>query len=178
MSLVSDVAEALRRNEFPFALIGAAALAVRGVGRSTFDHDLLTTERSCLADSVWAPLTSRGIAVEIRKGDAFDPLAGVVVFESPGQRPVDLVVGKHGWMSQLLERAEPTAVIAGYALPVVRAADLILLKLFAGGSQDAWDIEQLLAGEDREALVAEVEREIAALPKEAGDLWRKILGLS
>jgi hypothetical protein len=69
-------------------------------------------------------------------------------------------------------------VIAGSVLPVVRAADLILLKLFAGGPQDAWDIEQLLAGADREELIAEVDREIAPLPKEAGDLWRKILGLS
>jgi hypothetical protein len=175
MSLLADVAETLRQNEVSFALIGAAALAVRGVGRSTFDHDLLTTERLCLADSLWAALASRGIAVKIRKGDAFDPLAGVVALESSGERPVDLVVGRYEWMTRIIERAEPAATIGGSVFPVVRAADLILLKLFAGGPQDAWDIEQLLAGDDREALIAEVERQIAPLPESAHALWRKIL---
>lgn len=45
-------------------------------------------------------------------------------------------------------------------------ADLILLKLYAGGSQDAWDIEQLLTGPERAAVTAEIEATLGALPAE------------
>ncbi len=60
-------------------------------------------------------------------------------------------------------------------LLVVRAADLILLKLFAGGAQDAWDIQQLLEGEDRAELIEEVEKLLPELPAQAAKLWRRIL---
>ena len=45
-------------------------------------------------------------------------------------------------------------------LPIVTPADLILLKLYAGGSQDHWDIEQLLARDDRDVLVETVNSRI------------------
>jgi hypothetical protein len=47
----------------------------------------------------------RGIEVEIRRGDADDPLAGVVRLASPGNRPADLVVGRSAWQARTLERA-------------------------------------------------------------------------
>ena len=75
------------------------------------------------------------------------------ILDQAGQRPVDLLVGRHRWQHRLLDRAEP-AVSGGTPLPTALARDLVLLKLFAGGSQDAWDIEQLLAGPDRGTLVA------------------------
>jgi hypothetical protein len=51
---------------------------------------------------------------------------------------------------------------------------LILLKLYAGGPQDAWDIAQLLGGEDRGALVAAVDALVTLLPDDARSLWRTI----
>jgi hypothetical protein len=59
---------------------------------------------------------------------------------------------------------------------IVRASDLILLKLYAGGSQDAWDIEQLLAAGDRETLVVAVNAELDSLPGDARARWRRIAG--
>ncbi|MGH7356491.1 MAG: hypothetical protein ACRELS_18185 [Candidatus Rokuibacteriota bacterium] len=64
--------------------------------------------------------------------------------------------------------------IDGVSVPVVAAADLVLLKLYAGGSQDMWDIEQLLAGPGRAALVAGVV--LPALPEDARRLWARIAG--
>jgi hypothetical protein len=61
-------------------------------------------------------------------------------------------------------------------LPVISPADLILLKLYAGGSQDGWDIEQLLAGDSRLALVEEVEARLDRLPAECRRLWARIVG--
>jgi hypothetical protein len=56
-------------------------------------------------------------------------------------------------------------------VPAVQAGDLILLKLFAGGRQDRWDIEQLLARPDRDALVREVDARVLLLPDRARTLW-------
>ena len=147
-------------------------MASYGVARSTFDQDLLTLGAEALLPETWSRLGGAGVAVEIRRGDVFDPLAGVVRFSLTGSRPVDVVVGKLVWQREVLERAT-TSTPGG--IPVVRAADLILLKLYAGGPQDAWDIQQLLAGEDREALIAEVEKEIPRLTREAADLWKRVI---
>jgi hypothetical protein len=80
-------------------------------------------------------------------------------------------VGKFAWQRKVLERA----ITAPDGIPVVGAADLILLKLYAGGPQDAWDIQQMLATEDRETLIVEVDEGLPDLNAEASALWRKIL---
>lgn len=176
MSLLSQVAHVLNAAEIRFALIGASAMAAHGVGRSTLDQDLLAVDSSCLQPAFWKDLQAAGVTVEIRKGDAFDPLAGVVRCERAGERPVDLVVGKFAWQRSVIQRARSVRGAEDEPIPVARAADIILLKLYAGGPQDAWDIEQILAIEDRESLVAAVDVEIAQLPPESAYLWRKIIG--
>lgn len=149
-------------------------MAVHGIVRATADQDLLAVDDRCLRPDTWASLDSRIVDVEIRKGDLSDPLAGVVRFSEEGQRPVDLIVGKLSWQAKVLDRAAASGAPSG-AIPVVRAADLILLKLYAGGPQDSWDIQQLLAAEDRESLIAEVDPLLSELPAESATLWRKIL---
>jgi predicted nucleotidyltransferase len=174
LSLLARVAGVLAEAGVPYALIGASALGVHGVIRSSIDFDLFAVERSCLDRRTWSGLETEGVSVEVRKGDSQDPLAGVVRFEVPTELPVDLVVGKSPWQRKILDRAGK-AVFAGVELPVIRAIDLILLKLYAGGPQDAWDVQQLLAGPDRESLIAGVERELEALPAESSKLWKRIL---
>jgi hypothetical protein len=46
MKLLDRVVRALLARNVPHALIGAAALAARGIARSTYDIDLLTTAAS------------------------------------------------------------------------------------------------------------------------------------
>lgn len=55
--------------------------------------------------------------------------------------------------------------------PVVRPSDLILLKLHAGGTQDLWDIQQLLALPNAAAVAAEVEADLQILPVDARERW-------
>ncbi|HTF34813.1 MAG TPA: hypothetical protein VK714_14090 [Myxococcota bacterium] len=50
--------------------------------------------------------------------------------------------------------------------------DLILLKLYAGGPQDAWDIDQLLDVDP--SVVTDVEATLGSLPEECTLLWRRI----
>lgn len=170
MSLLDEVGAILEAAGIRHALIGALALAAYGVNRATVDLDLLVADAACLQPDLWNDLRRRGIAVEIRKGDLTDPLAGVVRIQSPGENPLDVVVGKFAWQARLLERAEPL----GGTL-VVRAADLTLLKLYAGGLQDAWDVQQLLARPFRDDLIREVEPRLSDLPARCRDLWTKLL---
>lgn len=172
MTLLHYVAATLARAGVRHAVIGAAAMAIRGVGRSTHDIDLLTLSRACLDASWWT--TPAGVDVAVRRGDAHDPLAGVVRVEQAGRRPVDLVVGRHRWQTRILERAE-SAVVAGTRVPVVQARDLVLLKLFAGGAQDGWDIAQLLAGPDRASITAGVGADLDDLPVRCRRLWNRIV---
>jgi hypothetical protein len=75
---------------------------------------------------------------------------------------------------EILARATPVSR-GGRILPTVRAEDLILLKLYAGGSQDRWDIEQLLAQSNRAALVAAVETRLSGLPADVRRTWDAIV---
>lgn len=174
MSLLAQVVSVLETAGIPYALIGASALTVHGINRSTLDLDLLAVDASCLTEALWTHPDTQSIEVEIRRGDHTDPLAGVVRFSVPGERPLDLVIGKSFWQKRMLERARPTRFL-GLSIPVIEPADLILLKLYAGGPQDAWDIQQLLLAENREALVAHVEQNLPDLPSRCARLWETIL---
>jgi predicted nucleotidyltransferase len=172
--LVTRVAEVLGEHGVAYAVIGAAALAAHGVARSTFDVDLFTTSQAPLEHEFWSEVAADSeLSLAIRRGDADDPLQGLVRVEAPDQRTVDVVIGRRGWMSEAVARAAMIR-IAGSPQPVITAPDLVLFKLYAGGSQDCWDIEQLLAGSDRDSLAAAVDAGIAALPVDARRLWQRL----
>jgi predicted nucleotidyltransferase len=173
LSLLRDVAAVLRTRDIAFAIVGAGAMAVHGVTRGTRDLDILTLASESLESRTWTALPTP-IEAHIQHGDDQDPLAGVVRFTVEGQQPVDLVVGKSGWQREVLARAQ-VSEIDGVRVPVATVSDLILLKLYAGGAQDAWDIGQLLEiAADRGALEIRVEAELAALPAECRQLWSRI----
>jgi predicted nucleotidyltransferase len=167
------VSRELNRRAVPHALIGAAALAARGVIRSTDDLDLLVTDRAVLAEGYWSALASKGFTVEARVGDDQDPLAGVVRLARPPARALDVVVGRHAWQAEILGRAEPYR-IGAVEVRLVEAADLLLLKLFAGGGQDLRDIQSLLDTGDRPGLVATVQGRLGRLPAEAREVWERL----
>lgn len=167
MTLGERVMSALDARGIAHAMIGAAALAAAGVARSTLDLDLLTLDPRVLDQALWSELRATGSEIDVRRGDADDPLAGVVRLSLTGERPVDIILGRHAWQHRAVERAQ--------RLPdgtkVVLARDLVLLKLYAGGTQDLWDIRQLLSVLADTSLVADVEAELAVLPDDARALW-------
>jgi hypothetical protein len=171
VKLLERVHAILSSREIPHAVAGAAALAVHGVARSTFDLDVLVRDRACLDPDIWAELVASGATVAIRRGDSEDPLAGVVRLEKTGARPVDVVVGRSPWQDEVLRQARP-ADLGGAEVPVVSPAGLILLKLYAGGAQDRWDIQQLLALPAAREARAEVDRQLRSLPSRCRKLWR------
>ncbi len=175
LGLLDDVSRELTAHAVRHALIGAGALAVHGVSRSTFDLDLLVTDRAVLASSFWGRLAGHGDTLDVRVGDDDDPLAGVVRISRAGARSVDVVVGRSAWQQEALARAAPVH-LGEVPVPVVGPADLVLLKLYAGGPQDAWDVAQLLDLLGRATLVEDVESKLSRLPTHAATLWRRILG--
>ena len=172
MSLLADAVRVLAARGIEHAIIGAAALAAHGVARATSDLDLLVTDPACLDEALWTPLRAAGASVDLRRGDAADPLAGVIRIRQKEEATLDVIVGRHRWQADALRRALPTR-IGDTDVPAVTAADLVLLKLYAGGPQDAWDIDQLLDAEH--SLASEVETRLAALPADCAALWRRIL---
>ena len=175
LRLVQRVVASLPEAGAQFALIGGAAMAVHGVARSTRDVDLLTLLDVSLDEASWTLLSEAGVDVSVTRGDADDPLAGVVRFAQPAQDPVDLVVGRYRWQQRLVERAEPALLGGAVTLPAAQPRDLILLKLFAGGSHDVWDIQQLITGPDAERLVAAVDDDLGQLPVRCRRLWARVL---
>lgn len=78
LSLLKPVTALLRERGIAFAVIGAAAMAVHGVSRSTRDVDLFTLAQECLEAAFWKALRLTSVEARARKGDVDDPLAGVV----------------------------------------------------------------------------------------------------
>jgi hypothetical protein len=157
----------------PYALIGAAAVALRGHSRSTQDTDFLTTDQRVFQPSLWEGLRARGVPVDIRKGDSDDPLGGVIRIGAVPDE-VDVVIGKWKWEQQVVERAERMNAFGG-STPVATSSDLILLKLAAGGYRDLVDAASLLALGPRETIVDEVNSRIGDLPAEAREEWSKLV---
>lgn len=175
MSLLADVLRILRGEDVHHALIGAAALAVHGVSRSTADIDLLTVDGRVLRPDMWAEVRASGRAVQVIAGDADDPLAGMVRL-SEGNEAVDVVVGRGAWQRAIVESAVPRS-IGDVDVPVASAAGVALLKLHAGGPKDAWDVQSLLdAANDPQALRAEIEAGLSRLGSDSRRLWQRISG--
>jgi hypothetical protein len=166
---VDTVVRLLEQAGIAYALVGATALAARGVSRSTMDIDLMTADHRVLSESFW---DASGLEIDVRRGEWDDPLGGVVRIH--GGEPVDVVVAKYRWQRELIERA-PRIELTNLTLPVPGSGDLILLKLFAGGYRDLLDIRSLLDVGPREALIGEVTARLTELPDEMTVRWRELV---
>jgi hypothetical protein len=170
MTLLDRVSAVLQEHSIPHALIGAAALAAAGVSRSTYDLDLLTGDARVLLPETWHRLQDAAVSIEIRRGDDEDPLGGVIRLEHADERPVDVILAKYAWQARTVDRAR--RVPGGPA--IVSPPDLVLLKLYAGGTQDLWDIRELLRTPHSEDWASAVQRELASLPQSMRDRWNDV----
>jgi hypothetical protein len=170
VSLLDRIATFLSDRGITHALIGATALAIHGVSRATQDQDLLVVDSRVLEAEFWQPLAAEA-QIEVRRGDSSDPLAGVIRARREGDTQVDVVVGRDRWQEELLARR---VAVGDGPQHVVQPADLILLKLYAGGSQDRWDIERLIGIHPEGSILAAVDERVGALPKGCRLLWQTV----
>jgi hypothetical protein len=186
-ALFQAIVEVLEGARLPHALIGAGAMWAHGSARASLDLDLLVQDPTVLSKELWAGLERAGIPLRINRGDEGDPLVGVVRFGEQDQEDegasarqdalVDIVVLRGTWADRLLERttkAGRETSLAGATVRVPTASDMVVLKLYAGGTKDRWDIEELLAGPERAAIVAEVDALLGEMPDYARELWARL----
>ncbi|MCA9490127.1 MAG: hypothetical protein KC621_09390 [Myxococcales bacterium] len=167
-----------------YRLIGAAALAVHGVSRSTRDLDLLVADEAVLDPELWAGVAPSGYLLEVRRGDATDPLTGVVRLEEElsddtgwDTTPdlIDVVVLTGPWARRAVSGDGPATEIGAVTLRAVDAVNLVLLKLYAGSARDGWDVAALLEAVDEpDPLIAGVEAGLSSLPERCRRLWDRL----
>jgi len=181
--LAERVAEAARKLDIETALIGASALAAHNYVRGTDDVDLGTAvdPRTALK-SLEQALRDLGLNAELRMPDDQDDLGGVLgVWEREDEdgRPLDLVEVVN-FYNPYRPRPNPALAAIKNAVPLdertklkcVRLADLVALKLYAGGRTDLADIGEVLA-QNPDADVEEI-RAVAKPYDRSGELERII----
>ena len=149
-------------------------MAARGYPRSTVDIDFLTADERVTADTTWVDLEQAGANVDVRRGDADDPLGGVVHVLLADGTDVDVVLAKWKWESELIARAEWLR-FNDALIRVPRTSDLILMKLAAGGYLDLRDAAALLAIAERDKSIREVDAHIDDVRPDVHALWRELL---
>jgi hypothetical protein len=172
MNVIEAVSAVLQSIDAPFALIGGRAVGARGYPRMTLDYDFLTTDARVLQREIWKPLEKRGAAIDPRKGDFDDPLAGVVHIAFADGVEADVVLAKWKWELEIIQRSDPLN-LGGVIVPVPITSDLILLKLAAGGPIDLQDVVSLLAI-DRERLIAEVDEKVGRVIPDVAAAWNQV----
>lgn len=169
-SALAEVVARVRATGADVVLIGAVALAGHGVARSTGDIDLLCADARGLEEAAWR--RPGALRVDLRRGDVDDPLDAVLRARIGRGRPVDVVFLTRRWAVDLVARARsrPKVLLQGVALAVPDAADLLLLKLYAGGPRDLDDARALLAVAPPDTASALTSR-LGSGPESARRAW-------
>ena len=138
--LFLDVVEILQRENVHYAVIGAFALSVHGSIRGTTDVDaLLFTTRQRLG-KLLTVFDRVGFATELRRGDAEDPILGMLILSDSHNNRVELLGGLRGMDPAIFSRTVEIQFF-GVNLRFVGREDLIAMKCLAGGPQDLLDAQ-------------------------------------
>ena len=136
--LLLDVVEVLAREGVDYAVIGALAAAVYGAIRASADADALVSLTVARLSRLSQVFKKKGFTVELRRGDAEDPIPAMLVIGDKHQNRVDLLGGLRGLDPHTLSRTVDVP-FSGATLRVVSREDFIAMKCFAGGPQDLED---------------------------------------
>lgn len=142
---MSSLESAFRAVGARWYLFGAQAVAVRGAPRATQDIDVTVSLPRRDLPRLVAELASRG--VEHRYPEIADELVhrgSVLPMVHRSGLEVDVVLAEGGLEEFFLSRAEVVSV-AGVAVPVASATDLVVMKILAGRGKDLDDVRGLLA---------------------------------
>jgi hypothetical protein len=139
------VAALLVQNGVPAVVIGAVALAAHRYVRHTEDIDLGVDADLPKMRALAAALRVEGFAVEFHEPDGDNPLGGVI--DVSGTFGLVQVVSFGGRFPAVIRDAlagEDIRIRPGSELRLVPIAQLVSLKLYAGGSGSKSDIVELL----------------------------------
>lgn len=145
MKAAERVASLLVRNDVPALVIGAVAMAAHRYVRYTEDIDLGVDADLPKMRVLANALRDEGFTVELREPDSDDPLGGVIDVSGPfGLVQVVSFANRFPAVIRDALAGEDVRIRAGSDLRLVPIAQLVALKLYAGGSGSKSDIVELL----------------------------------
>lgn len=142
----ADVQRLLARHSVRHAVIGGWAAIAWGTIRTTNDIDLLAEIPRGIRKNLTDGFSGLGYSADWRRGDIDDPVPELLRLtpRNPHQRlAVDILIASRAFEKAALERAV-NIELDGWAMPVLRAEDVIALKLRAGGGVDYADVKAIL----------------------------------
>lgn len=138
---IRRVLQAMSQSGIPYCVIGATALAARGIARHTRDLDL-----TVLLDDGQAAiraLRDAGLRAETPTGPADDPEPMVVFLDPVTKVEVDLLIAAGDPEATAIESAK-TAEIFGVAAPVATLEQLLLLYLYSNQPKHLGDFAAIV----------------------------------
>lgn len=145
MLLLLDVIDILNALDVPYAIIGAFAASFHGVVRASLDADALIAFQTGQTDvtALVSALRKAGVESRHRKGEARDPIGGVITIEDRFHNRVDLLMKIRGITDAVFSRTIEAKFMGG-RIRVVGVEDLIAMKVFAGSPKDVSDVVGVL----------------------------------
>lgn len=143
---LADVQRLLECRSARHAVIGGWAAISWGAIRTTNDIDLLAEIPRGIRKSLTSDLAGLGYDPEWRRGDIDDPIPELLRLspKDPQMRlPVDILIATRSFERAALDRAVHIE-LDGWKMPVLRAEDIVALKLRAGGGVDYSDVKAIL----------------------------------
>jgi hypothetical protein len=165
---VRRVLRAMEASGVPYCVVGATALAVRGLPRMTRDLDLVVmiddAERSI------ETLHSAKLRAETPVGAPGDPEPMIVFVDPATKVEVDLLIAAGEPEATVCEEAS-RATVFGTRAPVATLEQLLLLYLYSNQPKHLGDFAAIVTS--GRADLGETERKLASIhPEMLGD-WRK-----
>jgi predicted nucleotidyltransferase len=173
--LLLDVAAVLAEQQIEYAVIGAMAAAVHGSIRATTDADALVCASMSKLAQLKGVLKKAGFNVDLRTGDADDPIPTVLAIGDRHRNRVDLLGGLRGLDKDAFSRAIAVP-FQGSSLRVIGREDFVAMKCFAGGPQDIADARAALQAADAPVNVDLLRRLTRRFGRPAADALERLLG--
>jgi hypothetical protein len=157
----------LVKAEIPHCVIGATALAVRGLPRMTRDLDVavMIDDAAAAIDA----LRRAGLRAATPTGSPEDPEPMVVFVDPKTQVEVDLLVAAGDPEATAIDQALPAAVF-GTRAPVATLECLLLLYLYSNQPKHLGDFAAIV--QSRRADLARAERTLVLMHEEMLAEWR------
>ena len=157
----------LAKAEIPHCVIGATALAVRGLPRMTRDLDVAVM----IDDGAAAigALRRAGLRATTPTGTADDPEPMVIFVDPKTEVEVDLLIAAGDPEAAAIDQAT-LATVFGARAPVATLEDLLLLYLYSNQPKHVGDFAAIVQSE--RADLARTERTLALMHEEMLAEWR------
>jgi uncharacterized nucleotidyltransferase DUF6036 len=142
--LLAQLQEVFARLGVRWFLFGAQAAILHGVARLSADVDVTVDLGGRSSTDLAGALAEAGFDLRVADIDGFVEATRVLPFVHRASRiPVDVVLAGPGLEEQFFDRVEER-IIGNARVPVVSAADLVVMKVLAGRARDLDDVVAII----------------------------------